>query len=200
MEENTCVNTDGDTPIQVTVESVAQKLRQISTSRAGGPDRLPNWVLKEFSDILAPVIADILNCSFRDCKVPQVWKMADVPPVPKVSTINDFNKDLRPISLTSTLSKIAEEFIIERELKPSLLHWLESHQFGFIPGSSTTYALISILHNWLVATDGSGSTVRVALLDYRKAFDLESWIITFLLQNYLAKESSQPFLTGLSIF
>ena len=29
-----------------------------------------------------------------------------------------------------------------------------------------------MLHNWLAATDGTGSTVRVALLDYRKAFDL----------------------------
>lgn len=29
-----------------------------------------------------------------------------------------------------------------------------------------------MLHRWLENTDGTGSRVRVALLDYRKAFDL----------------------------
>ena len=49
---------------------------------------------------------------------------------------------------------------------------IDPGQFGFIPGSSTTFALISMLHYWLCATDGNGATVRTALLDYRKAFDL----------------------------
>ena len=43
--------------------------------------------------------------------------MANVTPLPKDSIISDFNKDLRPISLTSTLSKIDESIIIERGLK-----------------------------------------------------------------------------------
>lgn len=98
--------------------------------------------------------------------------MADVPPIPKSSRIMDFNKDLRPISLTSTLSKVAEGFIIEHELKPKLLRSMDPLQFGFIPASCTTLALISMSNNWLAETDGTGSTVRVALLDYRKAFDL----------------------------
>jgi len=29
-----------------------------------------------------------------------------------------------------------------------------------------------MFHHWLRATDGTGSTVRTALLDFRKAFDL----------------------------
>ena len=98
--------------------------------------------------------------------------MADIVPLPKAKDIEDFNKDLRPISLTSTLSKIAEDFIIQHDLKPKLLNVIDPNQFGFIPGSSTKFALISMLHKWLTATDGSGSAVRVILLDYRKAFDL----------------------------
>ena len=98
--------------------------------------------------------------------------MADIAPLPKAQDIEDFNKDLRPISLTSTLSKIAEDFIIQHDLKPKLLNIIDPKQFGFIPGSSTKFALISMLHEWLAATDGTGSAVRVILLDYRKAFDL----------------------------
>ncbi len=44
------------------------------------------------ADILAPAITDILNRSFRNCTVPQAWKMADLSPNrPKTSSITDFN-------------------------------------------------------------------------------------------------------------
>ena len=114
----------------------------------------------------------MLNQSFRESKVPHIWKLADVPPVPEGASIEDFNKDLRPISLTSTLSKVAEWYIIDRALKPLMLECMDPNQFGFIPDLSTTFALISMLHHWSEATDGAGAHVRVALLDYKKAFDL----------------------------
>lgn len=40
------------------------------------------------------------------------------------------------------------------------------------PKSSTTHALISMIHTWTKHTDGNGANVRVVLFDYRKAFDL----------------------------
>ena len=55
-----------------------------------------------------------------------------MPPLPKSRTICDFNKDLRPISLASTLSKVAESFIIEQELKPVILSFIDPAQYGFI--------------------------------------------------------------------
>ena len=67
---------------------------------------------------------------------------------------------------------LLEDFIIQHDLKPKLLNIIDPNQFGFIPGSSTKFALISMIHKWLAATDGTGSTIRVILLDYRKAFDL----------------------------
>ena len=45
-------------------------------------------------------------------------------------------------------------------------------QFGGIPKSSATFALISIIHTCAQATDGTGASVRLLLFDYRKAFDL----------------------------
>ena len=53
-----------------------------------------------------------------------------------------------------------------------MLKEIDQRQFGTIPNSSTTYALISMTHNWLVNTDGNGATARVVLLDFRIAFDL----------------------------
>ena len=57
-------------------------------------------------------------------------------------------------------------------MKPVVLPSLNPCQYGFIPRSSTTFALISMLHHWLHATDATGSTIRTAILDFRKAFDL----------------------------
>ena len=75
------------------------------------------------------------------------------------------NDHLRPISLTPVLSKVAEEFVI--------LAKLGGNQFGSIPDSiSTIHALISMLHNWNKSTDGNGSSTRIILFDFRKAFDM----------------------------
>ena len=74
--------------------------------------------------------------------------------------------------MTSTLSKVAESFVIDEDLKPVLLSVVDPSQFGFIPGSCTTFALVFMFH-------GTGSTVRTALLDFRKAFDLVDHHILF---------------------
>ena len=81
-------------------------------------------------------------------------------------------KELRPISLTASLSKIAEEFVVLEYVKPAFEKIVDPNQFGTISGSSTVLALISMIHSWLKATDGNGAAVRVLLFDYRKAFDL----------------------------
>ena len=118
LADSARVSADDDDPIVVNEHYVARKLREVSTSRASGPDDIPNWVLKEYSDILAVPNADILNASFSEVSVPRVWKLTDVPPLPKAPIVSDFNKDLRPISLTLTMSKIAESFVIEKALRP----------------------------------------------------------------------------------
>ena len=83
------VDMDDDQPISVNEHSVVLKLREISCARAGGPEDLPKWVLREYADILAAPIAEILNTSFSECKVPRAWKIAYVPPLPKAPTVND---------------------------------------------------------------------------------------------------------------
>jgi hypothetical protein len=168
LPENFNLSTVNDESINGSETTVERLLSAISVSKASGHDELFNWVLKSISDILAPAITDIFNPSLSECKFPKVRKIADVPLVPKAKNITDFNKDLRPISLTSALSKIAENFIIEYDLKSKLLlRKMDPMQFGFIQGSNTTLEIISMMHTWLAALDGTGSTVRVALLDYR---------------------------------
>ena len=63
-------------------------------------------------------------------------------PFTKKSDHRKFNKDLRPISLTPTLSKIAEEYVVQEHVKPAVLKHIRQHQYGCVPFSSTKHALM----------------------------------------------------------
>ena len=107
-------------------------------------------------------------------RVPITWRTANITPIPKVRQVTNLKNELRPISLTRApcLSKMAEELIVNDYIKPAVLKIIDPCQFGTVPGSSTVMALISMFHKWLGDTDGTGSTIRVLLCDYSKAFDL----------------------------
>ena len=117
-------------------------------------------------------VYEILNSSFHETHLLPSWKEVDVVLVPNQRPINDINKHLHPISLMPILSKLAENHIVEKYVKPAVLQKLDPRQFGTTPKSSTTHALVNMMHNWLVNTDRNGATARVVLLDFRKAFNL----------------------------
>ena len=77
--------------------------------------------LELFQDVISTGLDHFLPCKVvqihdRDNNtrsVPDVWKKADAIPVPKNKAPSDINKDLRPISLTATLSKTCERFVAD---------------------------------------------------------------------------------------
>ena len=156
----------------MTEYDVYKKLSHLNAAKAGGPDGVPNWILREYAELLAYPVATILNASFKEQKLPRAWKLADVTFLPRTKPVKEIKKQLRPISLTPSISKIAEEFVVTGHVKPAVLRILDPSQFGAIPKSSTTFALLEMVHEWSQGTEGNGSTIRSLLSDYRKAFDL----------------------------
>ena len=94
----------------ISVEEVMKSLQKINTSKAVGPDMIPNWLLKECALTLAPPLCSIWNASLREGWMPQVWKFGDICPLPKVCPPTDISKHLRPITLTPVLSKCLEKY------------------------------------------------------------------------------------------
>ena len=101
------------------------------------------FLLKENADILAPVVTDVLNCSFSEARLPQSRKYANFTPIPKQTPVRDVNKHLRPIYLTSIFSKLAEEIVVDRFVKLAVLKQIDPRQCGTVPGSSTVLPKLS---------------------------------------------------------
>ena len=108
----------------ISVDDVIKKLSKIKVHKSKGPDNIPNWILHDLADVIGPPICAIFNSSIRESTLPEIWKRANLTPLPKVKAPKDIKKDLRPISLTPVLSKCLESFvcdwlweIIEPEIK-----------------------------------------------------------------------------------
>lgn len=149
---------------------VYRALRQINTNKSPGPDLIPNQILKMFAFEFAPVIADVYNASLSQGVYPHQLKLSIVRPIPKELPPSSIENDLRPISLTSQISKIMERFTID-SLMPQVLDQLDTKQFA-LPNKSTTQALVYLLHQILEALDSGSNSIRLFFADFRKGFDL----------------------------
>ncbi len=69
----------------ISVEQVERRLTKINTSKAVGPDAIPNWLLKDLAPWLASPVCAIWNSSLRESYLPDIWKSGDVCPLPKVN-------------------------------------------------------------------------------------------------------------------
>ena len=96
--------------------------------------------------------------------MPSAWKQANVIPVPKTKPPKSVEQDIRPISLTPTISKVFES-LVGRWIVGSISAKFDRKQFGAIRGRSTTHALIDMSHKWHAALDEQRS-VRVVFVDY----------------------------------
>jgi len=92
-------------------ETVLAKLNRINVHKAPGPDGIPNWVLRDFAPLLYEPMCAVFNASVREGKEPSLWKHANVLPIPKVNPPKSIESDLRPISLTATVSKVLEAIV-----------------------------------------------------------------------------------------
>ena len=142
-------------PVQLTPDefiispgAVETSLLAINERKSTVPDNIPNWLLKECASVICGPVVSIFNASVNQGTVPTLWKCADVFPIAKISKPMSVDYDLRPISLTTTLSKVLEDFVFGW-LRPVIMPQLGTRQFGEIKNSSTTHALVRVIHEWL---------------------------------------------------
>ena len=162
------------------------------------PEDIPSYFLVMTINSLVKPLTTMFN-RFLSCNfVPVQWKNAFIVPIFKKGDRRKVG-NYRPISLTSSLSRLFEAVIVEKMLSFVSQHNLISKsQFGFLPSKSTCGNLMNNLYYWLNSYSSSNST-NVLYTDIQKAFDsvnhrilinilhsfglnakLVSWIQTFL--------------------
>ena len=60
--------------LEVSEERVWKILSKLNPFKSCGPDRIPNWLLREYADLIA---------GLKEQRLPRSWKLADVTPLPK---------------------------------------------------------------------------------------------------------------------
>ena len=85
---------------------VYKRLPHLNAAKAGGPDGIPNWILREYAEFLAYSVSIILNASFKEQQLPRPWKLENGTPLPRTKPVKEIKKDLRPISLTPSISLV----------------------------------------------------------------------------------------------
>jgi len=158
------------TLLKFTTTEVLEQLQRLDTRKAPGPANLSAKILKEASLDLFEVITHLFNGCIRPNIIPNQWKEANIAPVLKVARPTKAS-DYRPISLTSTLCKIMERLLAKIIIEKTKNIWVDNQQFGFLPGKSTSDAVIQVIEDWSKAIDNKQS-ISTIFFDFSKAFDL----------------------------
>ena len=148
------------------------KLIRESKSTTATVDPAPTKLVLEFTDVLLPVFQKIVNLSLTSGTVPIAFKNAVVKPLIKKPNLDpEVLGNYRPVSNLPYLSKILERAVADQlqgHLDTNGLH--VKFQSAYRRGHSTETALLRILNDLLVMTDGGNNAVLV-LLDLSAAFD-----------------------------
>ena len=156
--------------IEVSTAGVLKLLKSINPAKACGPDAIPNHILKNCAESLAPAIAEIFQHSLNSSSLPSDWKKANISSVFKKGD-KHLASNYRPVSLTSVCCKLLEHIVCRH-----LMCHFENHNIltnlnhGFRTGFSCETQLLTTINDLLVSYD-QGKQIDMAILDFSKAFD-----------------------------
>ena len=125
-------------------------------------------LLKDNSDICAPILTNIFNSCINNGVFPDQLKLADITPIFK-SVDSMAKKNYRPVSILNSVSKLFEK-LIQKQLNPFFDDKLSEYLCGYRKGNSTQYALLNLIESWKKYRDNHGYSAAV-LMDLSKAFD-----------------------------
>ncbi len=147
-------------------------LRNVNTKSAPGVDEIPYSFIINSPVIIKNFLINFINTSWSTGKIPNNLKHSIIKPILKPNKTKTDLNSYRPISLTSSISKIMEKMIGYR------LNWyleknnlLNPNQAGFRKHFCTNDPIIRLKHEAEVAVNSGSYTVAI-MIDFIRAFDL----------------------------
>ena len=116
---------------QITTAQIIKIVKKLVNGKATGIHNIPNKVLKDSIDIIAPMLRDIFNLSIMTSSFPHELKILKVVAVHKASDKEDPN-NYRPIAVLPTITCVFDK-LIYGELYNCFTenYLLGNKQFGF---------------------------------------------------------------------
>ena len=93
------------TQIHITTEQVQAAIKSSKKNNSTGPDNIIIKHLKHISKLGLKYLTNIYNAALNDNKIPHVWKLANIIPVPKPNKDVNIGTSYRPISIPSVIAK-----------------------------------------------------------------------------------------------
>jgi hypothetical protein len=159
--------------VSITEKMVREKIRNLKTESAAGPDEIGPKLLQELEAVVALPLVDIFRESVRTGEVPEDWKRANVTPIFKKGAKTDPG-NYRPVSLTSVCCKL-----LESVLRDALMNHLAGNnllnqsQHGFMPGKQG-FGSVSIFYGSGSGSGSSGSEWRPIRIRIRIRIRIQS--------------------------
>ena len=166
-----------------THEEVLKIMLSLKSSAAGFDDISAN-IVKYVAHSLCIPLTYLCNLSIEHGIVPNPLKIARVVPVFK-SGDKELVNNYRPISILPCFSKVLEKLMFSRLYNFFVKHNLiYDYQFGFLPGRSTTHAILHFTNKVMEAFERNHYASGI-FLDLSKAFDtLDHGILLEKLEHY----------------
>ena len=155
---------------EITTEETFQLISLLPAKKSQGPDNISPFLLKHCKEYISEPLTHIFNLSISQEIYPEKLKLSKIIPLHKGGSRNELS-NYRPISLTSSISKLFEKLIYTRIHdfinKYNLIY---PYQFGFREHCSTTYALFEVVEMINQAVNNRQYIMGI-FLDLKKAFD-----------------------------
>lgn len=153
----------------VTVDEISLCILNLKDS-SPGHDEISAKVVKSVLPYIVKPLTHIFNCSLLNGIIPSPLKTARVSPIFKNNDKQCIG-NYRPISVLPCFSKILERIVYNRLYSFLVKHnALYKHQYGFLPGKSTSHAIIH-LTDMIVNSFENNELSCGVFLDLSKAFD-----------------------------
>ncbi|VDM03795.1 unnamed protein product [Schistocephalus solidus] len=111
----------------ISLTTVEKHLKKVRGSTAAGPEEVSLFVFKYCCSQIAAILTHLINMSFMESKIPDVWNSVRIIPIPRNSA-NFRPKSFRPIACSSALLKIAERVALDK-IKPFSSNFSDPLQF-----------------------------------------------------------------------
>ena len=157
-----------DLSFVISEHCIKRYIKQLNSGTSPGYDGIQPEHLKHALDSnLAKYLSVMFTLCLRFGLVPESFKKGLLVPILKKSNIDPTKpNNYRPITVSVTLSKILEYYILDRTSS----HEYSDYQFGFVPKRNTSMAT-ALVHDVTTYCKSAGSSVFLCSLDAEGAFD-----------------------------